>query len=636
MAEPTLRVVRSPKGGRAAGGVPRRRALTAASQAVTDTRQAFKTTIGAGSPTEWQTEAWDMVDLVGELRYPMEWIAASCSRVEIIASELDPDTGLPTGGLPKTDKGELTAEAKKVAAVVRLVGGGPMGLKEILRRVGECYTVPGEYWIAIVYRPELPPQGGWFVLTRQQINNRGDGSCELELTDGTKHEYNPSQDSLIRVWRSRPRRAKEPDSPVRAALDPLREIVRTTKRIKQADRSRMIGNGVVFLPQEMSLPSTRTPVAADQPGATMPVVSGVPAADELANLLYQAAVAASEDEDSQAALIPLMATVPGEFLQKIFKLDIGNDVTELAIKTRNDAITRLALALNISPERLLGIGTNSNHWSAWQIGDEDVQTHIKPIIEAFCAAVTEKVFALALPRIGIDPSKYVLWYDASGLTEDPDKSEDATTAAERGAMNHEALMRRLGFGEDEGYDLTTIEGMQQWARDAVAQDPTLITQLLPLMIPEVQSLDFPTPQPALPPGQDEQNPNDQQPADQSEPNTEQDQQDNAAASTRPPTAMELALAERMLVTRALELAGKRRVRANDRDQMARLRGIAAHEYHRYMPPVTAAEIPKLITGWDSALEDETMRLLGVDTDGLRNAVLARVRRELTAPLVEAG
>jgi hypothetical protein len=67
---------------------------------------------------------------------------------------------------------------------------------------------------------------------------------------------------------------------------------------------------------------------------------------------------------------------------------------------------------------------------------------------------------------------------------------------------------------------------------------------------------------------------------------------------------------------------------------ARLAGVPAHEYHRRLPPVNEAEIPKLINGWDTALEDEVIARLGVDTEVLREAVRRQVRRELTRPVID--
>ncbi|AER49322.1 portal protein [Mycobacterium phage Stinger] len=626
MAASTLRVSRRPKGS------PARRSLTAASQPMDPGRNPTKAVTGVSARSSWQNEAWECMDLVGELRYYVGWRASSCSRVELVASELDPDTGRPTGGIREDDPDGL-----RFLEIVRNMAGGPLGQSQLIKRAAECLTVPGEHRICLLDQGDRNPDGSvrhnWYVVTNDEVKNKGGGKTDIELPDGSIHEYRKNRDVMFRVWNPRPRRAKEPDSPVRACLDSLREIIRTTKKIRNASKSRLIGNGVVFLPQELSLPSAHAPTADNQPGAPVPVVDGVAAADELSNLLFQTAAAAVDDEDSQAALIPLLATVPGEHLQKIFHLKIGNEITEVEIKTRNDAIARLAMGLDVSPERLLGLGSNSNHWSAWQIGDEDVQLHIKPVMEVLCAAIYREVLVATLKAEGIDPDKYVLWYDASGLTVDPDKTDEATAAKEQGAITHEAYRRYLGLADDDGYDLETLEGAQAWARDAIVADPTLITTLAPLLEgTDLGELDFPTPQPALPPGEDQAN--DEQDSTGSEPGTEND----AEAAARVSSVADMVLAERLLTTRALGLAGKRRVNVRDSAQKARLAGIAPHDYHRVMGPVPDADIPRLINGWDEGLEEEALALLGIDserTEALRRTVRAQVRRELTMQVVDA-
>ncbi|QNJ56075.1 portal protein [Mycobacterium phage Heath] len=625
MAASTMRVVRRPKGS------PARRSLTAASQPLDPGRVPSKAVTGVVARTSWQNEAWECMDLVGELRYYVGWRSSSCSRVELVASELDPDTGRPTGGIREDDPDGL-----RFLEIVKSMAGGPLGQAQLIKRAAECLTVPGEHRICLLDQGQKNPDGSvrhnWYVVTNDEVKNKGGGKTDIELPDGSIHEFNKNRDVMFRVWNPRPRRAKEPDSPVRACLDSLREIIRTTKKIRNASKSRLIGNGVVFLPQELSLPSANAPTADNQPGAPVPVVTGVPAADELSNLLFQTAAAAVDDEDSQAALIPLLATVPGEHLQKIFHLKIGNEITEVEIKTRNDAIARLAMGLDVSPERLLGLGGSTNHWSAWQIGDEDVQLHIKPVMEVLCAAIYREVLVATLKDEGIDPDKYVLWYDASGLTVDPDKTDEATAAKEQGAITHEAYRRYLGLADDDGYDLETLEGAQAWARDAIVADPTLITTLAPLLEgTDLGEIEFPTPQPALPPGEEEAPP--EEDTTGSEPNTENE----AEAAARTSSVADMVLAERLLTTRALGLAGKRRVNVRDSAQKARLAGIAPHDYHRVMGPVADADIPRLINGWDEGLEEEALALLGIDserTEALRRTVRAQVRRELTQPVID--
>lgn len=563
----------------------------------------------------WQDLAWDAMDQVGELRYYVGWRAASCSRVQWIASEYDEDTGLPTG----------FCDDPTVIEIVKSIAGGPLGQAKLMKRAVECLTVVGEMWMAILAEPD--GSESWYAFSRDEIKVTAKGT-EVELPTGEKRELNMATDSIFRIWNPRPRRAKEPDSPVRATLDSLKEIIRTTKTINNASKSRLIGNGVVFVPQEMSVPAAQGPKARvpGQPAAPLEI-SGTPAVEQLSELLFQVAQAAYDDEDSMAALIPMFATVPGDQIAKVNHLKFDNAVTELAIKTRNDAIARLAMGLDVSPERLLGMGSNSNHWSAWQIGDEDVQLHIKPPVEMVIGAINEVILKVVFERYGVDPNRFLLWYDAGQLTADPDKSDEATLAFDRGAINAEAYRDFLGLG-DGGYDFSTIEGWQQWATDRVSQKPELLPQLLPL-IPQMQGIEFPDPY-ALPAG-DGGDPLAQPPGGsngEQEPDTE-DQQ--------PVEDYNLDAVERMVVDlmadRALELAAKRRRRPKDRLE-ERLGSMPLHRAHKIMGPVAASEVARLISGWDSTLEEDALARVNIPSDRIRAAVLAKVRRELTAQVVD--
>lgn len=630
MAAPILRVTRRPKGSPAPS---REMALTAASQLVTDPAKQFRTLMSGPGRADWQIEAWDMLDLVGELRYYVGWRAASCSRVRFIASEIDQETGLPTGGISE----EAGADGKRAQDIVRAIAGGPLGVAQLVKRAIECLTVPGEVYIFVLdlgdKNTDGTPKMAWFAVTREEFRSKGGNDIEVELPDGTKHQFKQGTDVMFRVWNSRPRRAKEADSPVRACLDPLREIVRTTKKIKNADKSRLLSNGVLFLPAEMSLPSAHSPVPDNQPGVTLPTVTGVPAADALNNMLFNVMKISSENEDSQTTFIPIMATVPGDMLEKVQHLEFGKEITDLEIKKRNDSVARLALGLEVSPERLLGVGSTTNHWSAWQVGDEDVQLHIKPPIEVLVQGIQQNLVRNVMILNGLDPDKFTLWYDVSQLTVDPDKTDEATAAHEAGAITSEALRAYYGLADDDGYDFTSLEGWQVWAADAVHKNPELITTLLPLLDTAIQGLDFPVPQPALPPGQDP-NAEEDDVEQHQEPQTEDDAAEAAALAPRLAPA-ELILAERLCVLRALTLAGKRRVNTKDFAQKARLRDVKPCDYHRYMPPVAAADIDRFTAGWDEGLMgDEVIARLGVDTEALKASVRRQVHAALTSVVID--
>ena len=629
-ATQSLRLVRRPKGGRPAPS----RALTAASQPLPDPSQVFSKSTGISRNSDWQTDAWEAVDLVGELRYYVGWRASSCSRCRLVASELDENTGLPTGGIS-----EDNTEGERVREIVSKIADGTLGQAALTKRVVECLTVPGELWIVILTRPvkgaPAQPDGSvrtrqeWYAVSKEEIkkSNKGSGT-NIVLPTGEEHEFVKGTDIIFRVWIPKPRKASEPDSPVRAVLDSIREIVRTTKTIANASKSRLIGNGVLFVPHEMSLPAAQGPVSEVEGEEIAPLV-GEPAVQQLTDMLFQVAETAVEDEDSQAAFIPVIAGVPGEQIKDVKHIRFDNEITEVAIKTRNDAIARLAMGLDVSPERLLGLGSQTNHWSAWQISDEDVQLHIAPVMEIFCQALTDQILRVTLAREGIDPSKYVVWYDPSQLTIDPDKSDEAKFAYENGAINGEALRKYLGLGDDAGYDFTTREGWVMWAQDAVSKDPTLIPMLAPLIAGVLKQIEFPQQQQAIDSGgnEDTSDADDLDDGEQ-EPDTEDDQDDDGTQKA----GLETGIVD-LMVDRALELVGKRR-RGRDRETLARLSGVRERDYHRYMDPVPESEVDRLMSGWDSALDDKILLRLGLDPGTIRSAVRRKVMAELTRPVID--
>src|SRR5690606_23717812 len=140
------------------------------------------------------------------------------------------------------------------------------------------------------------------------------------------------------------------------------------------------------------------------------------------------------------------------------------------------------------------------------------------------------------------------------------------------------------------------EGWQQWAQDRVSQDPSLLRELLPLLDSSVQAIEFPRPA-ALPAGdgEDAEDDEDSGARGREEPDTEDDAEDNEGS--RPVAASVRGDAEapivELLARRALEIAGKRRVRSGDGAQQARLRGIPTHERHRYMGAVAEGEVARL-------------------------------------------
>lgn len=601
--------------------------LTAAAQRV-DARNpaSFRTTstLGTQAAVDWQTDAKVCLQRVGELEYYVSWRAASASRCQMVASALD-DKGTPTGGIPDDDP-----NADTVREIVRDIAGGAVGQIKIMRRAAYLLTVVGECWIGLVVRDasrETSIDGNapvdltrpgyqleqWYVFGRDEIK-AGSSNIELRLPDGTKHEFNPETDLLFRVWDEHPFDPSKPVSPVWSNLDVLHSIIKSAMTIDQANDSRLIGNGIMFVPQEMSLPQQAyAPVAVPigEPDDNTPIAYVEPnSAQALSDLIYDVSVAAKRDPKSQAAMNPIIAAVPGDQIKNVNWMRPGSDIPETTLKIEEFDIRRLATGLHVSPERLLGM-SQGNHWSGWLVDEQDIKIHIAPVVEIIVSAMSQEVLRQKLVEKGLEPDAYVIWYDSSNLTEDPDKSEEAQQVFDRGGISARALRQRNGFDETEGYDYTKAEGWVEMATDRIAAGATNAAMFVPILEKALEKLglEMATPQPALPPGgtpAEDQAPADAEPQDQPS-SDEQAQTASAAAMT----------VFRLCVNRAMELANKRRrTRANS--ELFRVTDIMAA--HRQLDPVEMGAVDGLIKGWETGLTDSDLMELGLDPSGFRSVV----------------
>lgn len=577
------------------------------------------------SGDNWQDEAWRYLELVGELQYVVNWRAWSASRCRLVASALD-EQGAPTGDIAEDDP-----NAERVREIVNAIGGGVTGQAKILQRTAYLLSVVGECWIGMVVRDasreetyagtplpvDLERPGfqleQWYVFGKEQIS-ASSSTLVLRLPDGSKHEFNQEVDLLFRVWAEHPMDPSKPISPIWSNRRVLNGIVKADAAIEAANNSRLVGNGLLFVPQEMSLPQQQTPVAVPV-GATdlnAPVPFFEPnSAQALQDLLFDVATTATRDPQSQAAMLPIIAAVPGEQIKNVSWIRPGSDIPETTLKIQEADIRRLAMGLDVAPERLFGM-SEGNHWSAWAIDENDIKVHVAPLVQIITSALTQEILREKLAEEGLDPDAYIVWYDTTALSQDPDKTDEAQAAFDRGAITAAALREHLGFDDEDGYDLTNADGLIQLALDKLAADPANASIFIPILQMAVDKLSMDVelaPQPALPAAPEE----DEEPAADSEP------PEPSGAPTPEPAPVQAAgmTVARLCVTRALELANKRR---RTRADATLYREIPIELAHTVLPPVRNGEAADLIKGWDVGLLDEDLTHLGLCPESFRSMV----------------
>jgi hypothetical protein len=500
--------------------------------------------VGAGDPIiqhrEWQREAWDFYDAMGEFWYGTTWLSNAMSRVRLVAAKLSPggdepeilrddqtaaDEEDPTDEDLETDEAteetaastskknkapQLTPAEREIVRIVEAFGGGIGGQSAILKQLTVQLSVPGEGFVVgeqkvLDEESQQLSTPAWTVkssdeIRRREYSNRsarkpklldriGPGVARAESSYEVQVEENQwvalSGESVVcRVWQPHPRYSWRATSAALPALPIMREIDLYNRRIISDLVSRLASNGILIIPEEATF-------------AVNPEFKDAP--DPFVAELIATAAQAIKNPGSASAVIPIPIKVPMAMVEKFVHLTFAAAFDAGILDARDRAIKRLATTLAMPEEVLLGV-QNVNHWTAWQIDESGIKLHIAPIAEIIVDALTKgylepMLAALQLPLVGEDGSRYVIWYDVSELTAKPDLGDAADTAHASATISDAAYRREKGFTED---DAPNDEELQKQVMRALAL--TGNTQAIGVLFPDLAEAMSPPP----PPGFDEQ------------------------------------------------------------------------------------------------------------------------------------
>jgi hypothetical protein len=524
------------------------------------------------SEQEWQKEAWRLYDLVGEFRFVANRRGHQISRIRTYVAEVD-DTGAP--GRESNDK--------DIQALGEGIFGGPAAKAEGMRTVGVQLFVAGECYIVA----ESATKGGddgpegdrWYVVSPTDIKKES-GTLKVKKpasAGGEWYDLKASSDLLIRVWTPHPRKFDVADSPTRAVLPVLREIERLSMLVFSQIDSRLISAGLLLFKQGLSFPN-QGEGNEDRPAG----ING------LMEAIIEAAKASLQGAGSAAALVPIAAEVPGDgaVSDAVHHLRFDTPLTGEIKDKLDHAIRRLALGLDAPPETLLGLGS-ANHWSAWQISEDEIKTQVEPMAIRICDALTTAYLSPGLQAIGKSEDEvdgWTFWFDTAPLAVRPNRFEDALKAWEKGLITNEALLNAGAFDAD---DEATKKAQLEWrAWELIKLNPQLVAdpQIQKILGLPAIALPAPAGQPAALPAAEEQ------PAIEAPPE-EPTSQETPAQGGEGFAAM-LPAAEQV-VLRALELAGGRLLDRRNRGQFG---STPKHDMHTRVQARDRAHAGELLAG----------------------------------------
>lgn len=398
-----------------------------------------------GATADWQEDAWEMYDLVGEQHFLSKTLAGRMAQARLFVGLVSED--------PLEPPEPLDVEEDLGAKVFSFFGGSQSGRTMMVERLGVNLFVAGDGWLVGIPQHvlEKTPKAEerelvlddmeWKMLSVSEVDIQQD-KVVLQVAEGEDGKLKASPDDLfmIRVWRPHPRKFWEADSPTRASLPVLRELVSLTMHISAQIDSRLAGAGVFIVPQ-----------SAQRAIAVAAGLDPDTEEDPFTEALMEAMMTPIGDRSSAAAVVPLVVTVPDESTGLFQHISFANNLDNEARNLRDEAIRRLALGQDAPPELLLGTG-GMNHWGAWLVREDVVTTHLEPPLALICDALTTQFLWPVLEAQGMSPAearRRVVWYDVAHMVQRPNRLGDAITLYNLGELHADTLREAANFSDSD-------------------------------------------------------------------------------------------------------------------------------------------------------------------------------------------
>lgn len=344
-----------------------------------------------GSASSWQHEAWRIWDKLGEIHYPTTQIARLISRLDW---NTDPEFDL-IGFFENPGLAEVT----RTLALNLIVGGEAWLTTELSQEAGQSPELfvesPNEWRVYSIVQPNLNSK-------LSQVGVR------------------------IRVWTPDPRNSDQADSGVRAAIAPANELI-ALQNLALAQIHSRLSAGILLRP------NTRTPLV-DEDGSPI----------DFTQMLHDSMQAAINDTSSASALMPIDVEVPADEIEFWTHLTFTRPYDERIDERMERVIRRIALALDIWPELLLGVA-DINHWGSWFLSEDTWRASTAPLAMQVAQAMEMAVKEVTGREITIEPDPAVLLARRSSV-------RDALNAAWIGGVGLKYIREVIGASEDDAPD----------------------------------------------------------------------------------------------------------------------------------------------------------------------------------------
>lgn len=453
---------------------------------------------------EWQREAWEGYEHVGEVHYGFNLLANLLSRARLYAGQIGQANEAPVDLSANTDKGKrkVSAQLAKAAsaAVDDLLNGGGT---DLIRNYALNMSVPGECYL--VHMPRKNGTKFWTIRSCDELDPLGDG-WRLNPMRNTAAETTtlPKETFVARMWRMNPRYSREPDSSMIGVRNPIKTLLMLERLMRTSIRSRL-NAGILFVPDtitsSLAANQTASEVPIEEPGSMEELAKAALQDDggQLIRDMIETFSAPITDETNAASLVPMLLKGPQDAGEKIKHILLTRPSDDWLMGRAEHALERVLNGIDIPKEVVTGL--QAVKYSNAVVIDENLyKSNIEPLALALVDGLTLVYLRPKLIAMGFPPdevAQLVIWYDPSDIVTRPNSADDATEGLDRGLLTGTAWRREHGFAE------TDAPGDDELMRIMLSKAQVLPEQVVLAMVKSVfkDNLDLEefTKQPQQPP-----------------------------------------------------------------------------------------------------------------------------------------
>ena len=448
-----------------------------------------------GGSSDWQSEAWEYYDAIGEIKYAFNLVASVVSRIRLYAAAVDnpAESPVPVHNSDVVEQ-RLASAAERALARLDSAYGGQAGLLRDaalnLSVSGECYLVqfparagsgtPESWDIRSTDELQVDAKSQYLIIPRRDVVTSGgkNAAAALKL---------PNTSFVGRIWRAHPRYSEEADSSMRGLLDLCAELLLLNRTFRATARSRL-NAGALYLPDGLSVAASPDPdYPYDDENELNPGMTAEEAADEFEDQLIDAMTTPIRDEDSASAVVPLIIRGPAELGDRIKQFKFERSFDPSLAQRADRVLERILQGLDVPKDVVTGLA-NVKYSNALQIDEALYKAHIEPLMLIIVDALTVMYLRPALLSAGFreeDVKRVCLWYDPSQVATRNDRAADADSGFDRMAVSFDTWRRAHGFSTADAPDPKEIALRLLIEKGSVS--PELTQQMINSISPEIMN-----------------------------------------------------------------------------------------------------------------------------------------------------